>query len=286
MAIGLETNRFHAQFSADEYTISFAMADLVGVNQGMEIAKSMFAQVDADKNGYLDEKEFMMPQAANGLTFAQVDENKDGKVYLEEIEKLTAERQIVAGTQAVIKVEVTGDPFLSVLDRDGDGRLSDREMREAAKNLASLDKDEDGLVGIGELPQSMKISVIRGIVAEGTVIPDLPTMAAATTPADAPLWFSKMDTNGDSELNEFEFIGTSDQFASLDKDKDGVVSLSEIEKPKREAQEAVNSGAVNSGAVNIEADKKEAKKIEAEKKETDKEAESKPVESAAEAPVP
>lgn len=252
-----------AQFSADEYTISFAMADLVGVNQGMEIAKSMFAQIDADKNGYLDEKEFMMPQAANGLTFAQVDENKDGKVYLEEVEKLTAERQIVAGTQAVIKVEVTGDPFLGVLDRDGDGRLSDREMREAEKNLAALDKDEDGLVGIGELPQSMKISVIRGIVAEGTVIPDLPTMAATTTPADSPLWFSKMDTNGDSELNEIEFIGSTEQFASLDKDKDGVVSLSEIEKTKVETNAT-----------------------EADPKENEKKEQSEPAEPAAGAPVP
>lgn len=223
-----------AQFSADEYTISLTIVDLVGVSPVMESAKAMFDAVDADKNGYLEEKEFTMPQAASGLTFAQVDENKDGKVYLEEIEKLAAERQVVAGTQAVIKVEVTGDPFLSVLDRDGDGRLSDREMREAEKNLTTLDKNQDGLVDVGELPQSMKISVMRGIFVDGTILPDSSTVTTALTSGDMPLWFSKMDTNGDGELNEIEFIGTNEQFAGLDKDRDGVISSSEVEKNKNE----------------------------------------------------
>jgi Ca2+-binding EF-hand superfamily protein len=227
-------NDLRAQFTADEYSIAFSMNDLVGVASQMEVAKSLFDQADADKNGYLEEKEFTMPQIVGGLTFAQVDENGDGKVYLDEVEKIAGERQIVAGTQAVIKIEVTGDPFLSVLDRDGDGRLSDREMREAEQNLLALDKDQDGLVGIGELPQSMKISVIRGIVGDGTVIPDSPVIMASTTPSDAPLWFSKMDINGDGELNEIEFIGTPEQFATLDKNQDGTINLSEAAPPKTE----------------------------------------------------
>ena len=230
--VKLAANRM--QFTADEYSISMAMTDLVGVSSEMEVAMALFTQSDADKNGYLEEKEFNMPQNVAGLTFAQVDENKDGKVYPEEVEKLAAERQVVAGTQAVIKVEVTGDPFLGVLDRDGDGRLSDREIREAEKNLTALDKDQDGLVGIGELPQSMKISIIRGIVADGTIVPDSPGVAINTSPGDSPLWFTKMDTNGDGELNEIEFIGTTEQFSSLDKDHDGVIAASEVATPKTE----------------------------------------------------
>ncbi len=231
---GLKQSDNRVQFTADEYSISLSMADLVGFASDTEAAKTQFAQVDADKNGYLDKKEFPMSQLVAGITFVQVDENKDGKVYLEEIEKLVAERQVVAGTQAVIKVEVTGDPFLGVLDRDGDGRLSDREIREADKNLTSLDKDQDGLVGIGELPQSMNISIIRGIVADGTIVPDAPGIAVAATSGDAPLWFTKMDTNGDGELNEIEFIGTTEQFATLDKDHDGAIAVGEIAVPKVE----------------------------------------------------
>jgi Ca2+-binding EF-hand superfamily protein len=44
-----------------------------------------------------------------------------------------------------------------------------------------------------------------------------------------PLWFRKMDRNGDGDVSRAEFLGTRAEFDALDADHDGLISRAEAE---------------------------------------------------------
>ena len=48
-------------------------------------------------------------------------------------------------------------------------------------------------------------------------------------PARGPLWFRKMDLNGDGDVSPREFLGTLEAFKKLDLDGDGLISREEAE---------------------------------------------------------
>ena len=45
-----------------------------------------------------------------------------------------------------------------------------------------------------------------------------------------PLWFRKMDVNGDGDVSEREFLGSREDFRRIDLDGDGLISVEEAEK--------------------------------------------------------
>ena len=51
-----------------------------------------------------------------------------------------------------------------------------------------------------------------------------------TKPAAGPVWFQKMDTNGDGDVSNREFLGSAEQFAKLDGDNDGLIDGQEAHK--------------------------------------------------------
>ena len=44
-----------------------------------------------------------------------------------------------------------------------------------------------------------------------------------------PLWFRKMDRNGDGDVSRKEWLGTPEQFDAIDTDRDGLISADEAE---------------------------------------------------------
>jgi hypothetical protein len=42
-----------------------------------------------------------------------------------------------------------------------------------------------------------------------------------------PLWFRKMDRNRDGDVSRREFLGSDEEFARIDTDGDGLISLEE-----------------------------------------------------------
>ena len=48
--------------------------------------------------------------------------------------------------------------------------------------------------------------------------------------ASGPLWFRKMDRNGDSDVSRSEFLDSPEEFKKLDLDGDGLISREEAER--------------------------------------------------------
>ena len=61
----------------------------------------------------------------------------------------------------------------------------------------------------------------------------IPLASAARTPPPqtlgGPLWFRKMDRNGDGEISLREWLGSKEDFQRIDTNGDGIISLEEAE---------------------------------------------------------
>lgn len=188
-------------------------------------AKQMLAQLDADKNGYLDEKE----GAARGgkQQFSMWDENGDGKVFAEEIRSFYELQQAPLNSQIQAIIAEEGDVLFALLDTSGDGRLSLRELRNAAARLKTLDQDGNGRLDFREIPTRITVSLGQGTGAYQRLNVYQSQAAPKTS---GPDWFVRMDRNGDGDLTSREFLGSPEQFKKLDADSDGLIDAKEAAK--------------------------------------------------------
>src|SRR5262249_27833 len=115
-----------------------------------------------------------------------------------------------------------------------DGRLGVRELRSAWASLAAYDRDGDGFISRTEIPRQFQVTVSQGppnyYVAYNPSL-GIPGYAAAPRPSEkGPLWFRKMDRNGDGDVSPREFLGSPEDFKKIDADGDGLISAEEAER--------------------------------------------------------
>ena len=60
---------------------------------------------------------------------------------------------------------------------------------------------------------------------------------AVPVPQKGPLWFRKMDRNGDGDVSRSEFLGTKAEFDAIDTDHDDLISLDEAEAYDKKMRE-------------------------------------------------
>jgi Ca2+-binding EF-hand superfamily protein len=133
------------------------------------------------------------------------------------------------------RVEVTftdqGSGLFELLDRNGDGVLSPRELVEAPAALHPF-ADPDGRVGPKDLKRRFRISAAAAGIPLLVTPPARTAIAAAkqgraVTPEGVPAWFTRMDRNGDGDVSLREFLGPLELFRKLDRNGDGLISPDE-----------------------------------------------------------
>jgi Ca2+-binding EF-hand superfamily protein len=203
-----------------------------------EFAK--YKKNDRPGNEFIDEK-----QAANSrlfrVLFKAIDRDGSGEItekkvisYVDHLGELQARARRACAT-LLLSDESRG--LFDLLDTNGDGRLSVREMRGAIKLLERLDRDGKGYLTRADIPHRYGLT-LRGGAPEGNA-PDGAKIFAALyggsnkTRTEAtqtgPLWFRKMDRNRDGDVSRKEFLYGEELFRQIDTDGDGLISLAEAE---------------------------------------------------------
>jgi hypothetical protein len=204
-------------------------SDAVNPNVRFADAQARFARLDTSNDLLLDGQELAQAMPPVEIDVARFDKNNDEKLSIAEIRGELAGKPNYRDVQLRFRLAEEGDPLMGWLDEKPDGRLTSRELSNAANRLGDLDSNDDGMVVASEIPDRLTCAIERGGPAMGTNRQQ-PSPPVALRPADRPVmpgWLAAMDQNGDGEISRREFLGTTDQFRRLDASTDGFLTAAE-----------------------------------------------------------
>jgi Ca2+-binding EF-hand superfamily protein len=185
-----------------------------------------FQFADTDKKRILERKRVEKSEYL-GFFFRLADRDGDDKLTEKELTDFLDLHGKGGASQTVLTVSELGRGLFELLDADRDARLSVRELRTAWERLAPYDRG--GAVAKADVPRQYQVTVSLG----RSFRVRFSANPAGSTPRPAergPLWFRKMDRNGDGDVSPREFLGTAEEFRRLDLDGDGLVSADEAER--------------------------------------------------------
>jgi len=212
-----------------------AASGLPGAFQSVrQFLMGQFEAADVDMRGSLDKKQI---QGNSFLTALFPPAEGDGQRRLSK-EEFTVFLDLLGkavASSVVLTITDQGRGLFEMLNSHHDGRLRQRELKLAWARLASWDRDGDGAISRNEIPHQFHLRLSQGPTADvqlaaGTVVPMPAAQATAPEAAKGPLWFRRMDRNGDGEISLREWLGTKEDFQRIDTNGDGVISLEEAER--------------------------------------------------------
>ena len=223
------TRRDFARIAFATSVLSISCRQIDSVKKALDSAMEQFNSLDTDGNGYIDAAEAKERLRFQRGLFESIDLDGDGKVFGEELERYVAVRGEPAATSCRVNLYDTGNGFFQQLDRNADGRISQRELKLTEQSLKSLQKSPGVPVKQTDPQRNFHLEFVRGSFQLFGGIEQL----AATNPAfqqlapGGPMWFQRMDRNNDGDLSWSEFLGPRAVFEQLDKDNDGFIDMKE-----------------------------------------------------------
>lgn len=197
----------------------------------------LFTQA-AGKKGYLEEKDLNGADAVQyqllRVLFDAADANGDGKLTREEFDRFFDLQDEFRTVALAVAPAVRTPTLFQLLDANHDNRLSVREMRQAWNRLMELEPPGCQVVTRAAIQPTVSIRLVPN--SERAMnnqiqfeLLDQRQQMQSTIPQKGPLWFRKMDRNGDGDVSRAEFIGAKEEFDAIDVNHDGLISLEEAE---------------------------------------------------------
>jgi Ca2+-binding EF-hand superfamily protein len=228
----------HPQGQGVVLTHGIAQIDLRGDGSGRffgDGARGFYVQqfqmALKDKKDYLTKAEADKTDFLRGV-FAFADRDGDGKLTQKELNAFFEAIGAGAGAFATLTVADHGAGLFELLDADRDGRLSIRELRTGWARVAPWDKAKAGAVTRDQIPRQYQLTVRQGPGDDPRFrfVPQPVGVVRSPNAGRGPLWFRKMDKNGDGDVSPREWLGSMEDFKKIDTDGDGLISAEEAEK--------------------------------------------------------
>lgn len=189
----------------------------------------------------VEKKQLEDPTGRGGgllAAFAFADRNDDKTLTREELDAALAAVAAVAACRVDVTIVDQGRGLFELIDTNGDGQLSLRELKASAGLAKELDRGGDGRLGPDEVPRLFPTVVAPAslpvvVMPPQRFVRQVPRAEPGRSPrTDVPGWFTKMDRNGDGDVSRREFLGPVELFRKLDRDGDGLISPDEARAAK------------------------------------------------------
>ncbi len=222
----------YAKLSVGGAVITFSHRNLDPIASSIEAAMQQFNALDGDANGYLSPDEVAEQIRFIRDLFDLMDADGNDKVFGDEMKEYVRMRAEPAASTCKVNLYDTGNGFFMALDTNADGRVSERERRQAARSLAQLDRDGQAGIAQSEPVRHFHIEFVRGSFQlfgpSEQLLAQTPAFQQRTP--SGPIWFQRMDRNNDGDLTWNEFLGPRDVYHDLDADHDDLLDPSEAGK--------------------------------------------------------
>lgn len=227
----LHVGRQPVDFSA------FAPVNQYG-QQSLKVQYGYMFQQAAGAKGHVEEKDLTGPNAINfqfvKVMFEAADRDADGKMTKAEFDAYFDLQDSFRNLSLSLTPSVQTPSLFQLLDENRDGRLSVRELRTAWGRLLVLEEPGAEVITKGIIQPTVHLRLSRSFdryyVNQPMNPVYYPNQTQPVAPSRGPVWFRKMDRNGDGDVSRTEYVGTRAEFDAIDADRDGLISLGEAEE--------------------------------------------------------